>query len=131
MALIKCPECGQEVSDTAKSCPHCGYKIKSNNPILSFLNDTMNLVIAEIVSVILGVIGIFTFNKGKSEMLFWVKAKSQLGVEDAMYCIRNISKYTLMKNIGLVLICLSAILCVAMIIYRVLIADKKAVEHEE
>lgn len=24
MALIKCPECGQEVSDTAKSCPHCG-----------------------------------------------------------------------------------------------------------
>ena len=28
MALIKCPECGQEISDTVKSCPHCGYKIK-------------------------------------------------------------------------------------------------------
>ena len=33
MAMIKCPECGQEVSDTAKSCHHCGYRIKiSANP---------------------------------------------------------------------------------------------------
>ena len=25
MALIKCPECQKEVSDTAKNCIHCGY----------------------------------------------------------------------------------------------------------
>jgi uncharacterized membrane protein SpoIIM required for sporulation len=25
MALIKCPECGNEVSDRAKSCPKCGF----------------------------------------------------------------------------------------------------------
>lgn len=24
MALIKCPECGTEISDKAKACPHCG-----------------------------------------------------------------------------------------------------------
>lgn len=30
MALIKCPECGKEVSDTARTCPNCGYKIKKN-----------------------------------------------------------------------------------------------------
>lgn len=24
MALIKCPECGKEISDKAKSCIHCG-----------------------------------------------------------------------------------------------------------
>jgi RNA polymerase subunit RPABC4/transcription elongation factor Spt4 len=24
MALIKCFECSKEISDTAKSCPHCG-----------------------------------------------------------------------------------------------------------
>ena len=24
MALIKCPECGKEVSDKAQSCPNCG-----------------------------------------------------------------------------------------------------------
>lgn len=25
MALIKCPECGKEISDKAKTCIHCGY----------------------------------------------------------------------------------------------------------
>ncbi len=38
MALIKCPECGKEVSDKAKACPNCGYpvasiKIKKETPI--------------------------------------------------------------------------------------------------
>jgi hypothetical protein len=28
MALINCPECGKDVSDSAKSCPHCGYELK-------------------------------------------------------------------------------------------------------
>lgn len=26
--LIKCPECGRDISDKAYSCPHCGYPIK-------------------------------------------------------------------------------------------------------
>lgn len=25
MALIVCPECGKEISDKVKACPHCGY----------------------------------------------------------------------------------------------------------
>ena len=29
MALVKCPECGKDVSDKAKTCPHCGYAINS------------------------------------------------------------------------------------------------------
>ncbi len=29
MALIHCPECDKDVSDTAKICPHCGYDIQS------------------------------------------------------------------------------------------------------
>lgn len=32
MALIKCQECGKEISDTVKSCPHCGYSYKQ--PVL-------------------------------------------------------------------------------------------------
>lgn len=35
MALMKCLECGNEVSDKAETCPHCGYKVPKNN----FQND--------------------------------------------------------------------------------------------
>ena len=34
MALIKCPECGKEVSDKAEACPNCGY------PACEFPNGT-------------------------------------------------------------------------------------------
>ena len=27
MTLIKCKECGQDLSDTAKTCPHCGAAV--------------------------------------------------------------------------------------------------------
>lgn len=28
MALIKCPECGKEISDKSKQCIHCGYPLE-------------------------------------------------------------------------------------------------------
>lgn len=28
MALVKCEECGKEISNKAKSCPHCGYPVE-------------------------------------------------------------------------------------------------------
>ena len=28
MALIKCKECGKEISDSVNYCPHCGYVYK-------------------------------------------------------------------------------------------------------
>lgn len=31
MALIECPECRNNVSDTARKCPSCGYKMKRGN----------------------------------------------------------------------------------------------------
>ncbi len=31
MALIKCPECGKEVSSMATNCPNCGYAISANS----------------------------------------------------------------------------------------------------
>ena len=32
MALIKCPECGKEISDKASTCPSCGCPIATNEP---------------------------------------------------------------------------------------------------
>lgn len=31
MAMIKCPECGHDVSDKAPQCPHCGVEIAGRN----------------------------------------------------------------------------------------------------
>ena len=31
MALIKCPECGKEISDKALKCPQCGYPLKGDD----------------------------------------------------------------------------------------------------
>ena len=34
MALIKCSECGHDVSDMAQSCPNCGAPIKKAEPMV-------------------------------------------------------------------------------------------------
>ena len=31
MALVKCPECDREMSDTLDACPHCGYRSAVSN----------------------------------------------------------------------------------------------------
>lgn len=44
MSLIKCPECGKEISDKAKHCVHCGYpleELKQCNDIQYKLSDTV------------------------------------------------------------------------------------------
>lgn len=35
MAIIKCPECGKDVSDKAPYCPHCGVKIAGELPAIA------------------------------------------------------------------------------------------------
>lgn len=35
MALISCKECGNQISDQAKSCPHCGCSVESQKPHIS------------------------------------------------------------------------------------------------
>lgn len=35
MALIKCPECGKEISDKAKNCIHCGYPLNMPEELTS------------------------------------------------------------------------------------------------
>lgn len=32
MAIIKCPECGKEISDKATSCPSCGFPLLKGQP---------------------------------------------------------------------------------------------------
>lgn len=71
MALIKCPECGKEISDKASSCPNCGCPIEiqrsevssniSDQPITGQSSKKSNkkiipIVIALLVVAILGIV---------------------------------------------------------------------------
>ena len=49
MALIKCPECGKEISDKAKTCPNCGCPIKkitgTENEILEQTEENNSMIL--------------------------------------------------------------------------------------
>ena len=47
MALIKCPECGNQISTNATTCPHCGNPLKpspktttSNHKLITYEHKT-------------------------------------------------------------------------------------------
>ena len=52
MALIKCSECGKEISDKAKKCPHCGIKCKNEKDVKVFPTSVMFILIVIFVAVI-------------------------------------------------------------------------------
>ena len=81
MSLIKCPDCGKEISSHAESCPHCGYPLKKKkdynvvDPIVTgeFESKTIGafissgiLTIAGIIVIIMGCVskGAVTKNAG-------------------------------------------------------------------
>ena len=55
MAIITCPECGQQVSDKAKNCVYCGAPLKVNK--IPTAEQTANTKkIKKVVSVIVGIL---------------------------------------------------------------------------
>lgn len=60
MALIKCPECGKEISSAAKKCPNCGKPI---NPVKS------SKVIIWVIAGIFGIIALLVLLSSFSDLL--------------------------------------------------------------
>lgn len=50
MALINCPECGHQMSNTAKRCPNCGYSLNK------FKFESIK---PYILGVVIGLVGLF------------------------------------------------------------------------
>jgi len=57
MALINCPECKNQISDSAKKCPHCGYSIKSENTRTELGNVETNTA-AGVIYIFIGIVAI-------------------------------------------------------------------------
>lgn len=52
MALIKCPECGKEISNTCRRCPSCGYALMRNKKrILSIVVVSIVILLAIVLIV--------------------------------------------------------------------------------
>ena len=58
MALINCPECGKEISDSVKKCIHCGAKIKKRKPI----SKKVVLIILCIIIMVAGLVVFYFFS---------------------------------------------------------------------
>jgi hypothetical protein len=97
MALIKCPECGRDVSESATSCPNCGHPIKQEvqNKTLVQMDSAPNkrrkyrvrsLILAPIffISLILGFIWVGSAatggENGMQGLWFFVAGVSFIGL---------------------------------------------------
>ena len=62
MALIRCQECGNEISNAAKFCPNCGFGLEGKGP-----STTTQIV----RFVLLGLIGLLLFFVLAKYFSFW------------------------------------------------------------
>lgn len=99
--LIKCPECGKEVSDSAVTCVHCGYPLtqkKEDMPKAAQTKRKARLVVAS--NIILGVLGFLILwgvlaSKGgidgnrNAAIISWFLV---MGVLCALYAIKKLNK---------------------------------------
>lgn len=63
MALIKCPECGKEVSNTAYNCPNCNYAI--NKPKRGVFGKIFKIIFLVFnIFMIVWIISVFSIDTG-------------------------------------------------------------------
>lgn len=55
MAMTKCPECGDDISDQASQCPHCGVEFKGPQSTGEWLGETALSLIAALL--LIGALG--------------------------------------------------------------------------
>lgn len=63
MALIRCPECGNDYSSTAKSCPKCGYRNTVKPSIKKFAGIILLLIILLVIYYIVRKFALEEFDK--------------------------------------------------------------------
>lgn len=73
MALIKCKECGKEISDSVNSCPHCGYVYKKTKEM-----TTMKVVRIILVVAFIGIALFFGFTYLVFDYIPKVKVKNEM-----------------------------------------------------
>lgn len=85
MALISCPECGHEVSDTAKTCANCGYRIRQHKAI-----SKKTICALAVLLIVVAVAGISIAHRNKIEHereLALIEAREASEKADELYAL--------------------------------------------
>ena len=67
MALVKCPECGREVSSTARTCPGCGAPIDTKVYCPCCGSTDVSIISGASKAVSVALWGVFAANKVMSK----------------------------------------------------------------
>ena len=88
MSLIKCPECGNEISNKSKQCVHCGYPLNetsvNNQDITSLKADIMKLATTRVQSKESGTAATIKLYPYISEKIEDIRALKPEQVEDTI-----------------------------------------------
>lgn len=67
MAMITCSECGNNVSDQANVCPHCGIRMQQQAVVIANpYHGKKNMLLGKLLAVIGPFLIMFSFFSGKS-----------------------------------------------------------------
>lgn len=101
MALIKCSECGKDISDRAEMCPHCGIKItpKEEKQIFKYKNTNSKKIIGLGATILVVIVVTLSFvllggNEIESDAKKYIRQTKKIdNVEEisAVGCIRSVT----------------------------------------
>lgn len=98
MALINCKECGKEISDTVKKCPHCGYrneqlKKEAKDKMKSYIKKYKKIITITIIVVVIGMAGIIGVSVHNQQMAKKAEIEANTLSEDEKTVAKIVKKY--------------------------------------
>lgn len=88
MALIKCPECGKQISDKASACIHCGYPIQTEQVVLPPISNSKKVAIPSFSE----------FSQQKIPAIKVVREVLNMGLAEAKEFVEQTTPYVVVKD---------------------------------
>ncbi|OYT14928.1 MAG: hypothetical protein B7C24_15725 [Bacteroidetes bacterium 4572_77] len=99
MALIKCPECKKKISEYAKNCPHCGYRITTSVVSKAKADSKNTKIIAAVI--IIGIIFILMIDNNSETDIKQVPINKEKII--TKYAIANLNVREIPKTSGAII----------------------------
>ena len=88
MALIKCPECGKQISDKASACIHCGYPIQTEQVVSPPISNSKKVAIPSFSE----------FSQQKIPAIKVVREVLNMGLAEAKEFVEQTTPYVVVKD---------------------------------